>query len=132
MTDFKSLKLRRTPNQYLVTPAGWGPERPNRESPVFARKAEDVYLASRAVALGEPRVQLLSEDPARRKLELVQRTRIIRFPDHISIEVAPLDSERCAVLVYSRSRFGLRDFGTNRRRIDHWLGLLAKKLGAAA
>jgi len=132
MTDFKSLRLRWTPNQFLVTPAGFGPERPHRESPVFARKSDDVYLAMRAVALGEPRVQLLSEDPARRKLELVQRTRIIRFPDYISIEVAPLDSESCAVLVYSRSRFGRRDFGVNRRRIDHWLGLLATRLGAAA
>lgn len=132
MIDFKNLKLRWTPNQYLVTPVGWGPERPHRESPVFARKSDDVYQAMRAAAFGEPRVQLLSEDTTRRKLELVQRTRIIRFPDYVSIEVAPLDSDRCAVLVYSRSRFGRRDFGVNRRRIDHWLGLLATRLGAAA
>lgn len=130
MTDFKTLKLSWKPNQYLVTPPGWGAEKPHRESPVFAREADDVYQAIKAAALGEPRVQLLSDDPARRKLELIQRTRIIRFPDFVSIEVAPLGEDKSAVLVYSRARFGVRDFGVNRRRIDRWLGLLGARLGA--
>jgi uncharacterized protein (DUF1499 family) len=132
MTDFKTLKLSWKPNQYLVTPTGWGQARPHRESPVFGRDPAAVYAAIKAVALDQPRVQLLSDDPTRRKLELVQRTRIVRFPDFVSIEVAPVEGQGSTILVYSRAKFGIRDFGVNRRRIDRWLALLADRLAKMA
>lgn len=132
MTDFKTLKLSWKPNQHLVTPAGWGPSKPHRESPVYERPASEVYDAIKAVAIGEPRVQVISDDPAKRKLKVVQRTRVIRFPDYVSIEIASMPDGKTTVLVYSRARFGIRDFGVNRRRIDRWLGLLATRLGRAS
>ena len=132
MTDFKTLKLSWKPNQYLVTPTGWGQDRPHRESPVFGRDPAAVYAAIKAVALDQPRVQLLSDDPTRRKLELVQRTRIVRFPDFVSIEVVPAEGQGSTILVYSRAKFGIRDFGVNRRRIDRWLALLADRLAKMA
>ena len=128
MTDFRTLKLNWKPNQYLVTPAGWGPDRPHRESPVFVRDPAAVYAAIKAVALDQPRVKLISEDPAKGRMELVQRTKIIRFPDFVSVEVAPVEGKGSTVLIYSRAKYGIRDFGVNRRRIDRWLALLGERL----
>jgi uncharacterized protein (DUF1499 family) len=40
--------------------------------------------------------------------------------------VAP---DRSSLAIYSRSRYGRGDFGTNRRRVERWLSQLAQIAG---
>jgi uncharacterized protein (DUF1499 family) len=44
------------------------------------------------------------------------------------MEVVPLDAERATLAVYSRSRYGRRDFGVNAKRVEAWLAALEREL----
>jgi uncharacterized protein (DUF1499 family) len=124
MLDFRNLKLKQTPNQYLVTPKGFATATSHRHSPEFAWPAAELARRFRAVAAAEPRVTLLAEAAGGLQFELLQRSALFRFPDTISVEVLPLGEARSTLAIYSRSRYGRSDFGVNRRRIDRWLARL--------
>lgn len=132
MADFKTLKLTWKPNQFLVLPANYGAQaQAHRVSPVFAAAPDDLLAALKAVALAEPRTELVKEDPAARQIELVQRSKIFRFPDFITAEAVPAGPGRSALAIYSRAKLGIRDFGVNRTRVERWLVALAAKLPKA-
>jgi uncharacterized protein (DUF1499 family) len=122
--DFSRLRLRRSPNQYLVAPVGTTADPPHRVAPEFDLPVERLAANFRAQALSQPRVTLLSVSADGRNLELAQRSKIFRFPDRISACFLPLANGRSTLVVYSRSRYGRRDFGVNRKRIDAWLAAL--------
>jgi uncharacterized protein (DUF1499 family) len=126
MIDFHNLKLKRTPNQYLVAPPGFATATTHRQSPEFSWPAAELARRFRAVAAAEPRVTLLAEAADGLQFDLVQRSALFRFPDTISVEVIPLGENRSTLAVYSRSRYGRSDFGVNRKRIDRWLARLAE------
>jgi len=48
---------------------------------------------------------------------LVVRTPLIGYPDYVSLRIAEEGAEMARVTVYSRSRFGRRDFGANKTRV---------------
>lgn len=125
MLDFTKLKLTRRPNQYLVAPPGRTPVPPHRESPVFAMPAVDLAQRLKEVALAGPRVELVETAEGGLRMRLVARSRIFRFPDLVDVEVLPVDAGRSALSIYARARYGYRDFGVNRARIDGWLARLA-------
>jgi len=132
MADFKTLKLTWKPNQFLVLPPNYAAQaQPHRVSPVFAAAPEDLLAALKAVALAEPRTEVTKEDRAARQIEIVQRSKIFRFPDFISAEAVPAGTGRSALSIYSRAKFGIRDFGVNRARIERWLAALPAKLSKA-
>jgi uncharacterized protein (DUF1499 family) len=55
----------------------------------------------------------------------VQRSRIIGFPDYITVKAVPMETglpeAGAGLIVYSRSRYGYGDFGVNRARVEAWL-----------
>lgn len=129
-TDFATLALGRRPNQFLVLPAGYHARaKPHAASPVFARTPDQVLDALKRVALAESRTTLRAEDRAARQLAFVQKSKTFRFPDFITAEAVPLDGGRTALAIYGRAKFGIRDFGVNRARIERWLAALARELG---
>lgn len=128
-TDFATLALTWRSNQFLVLPAGYKAQsKPHAESPVFARTPDQVLESLKRVALAEPRTTLLAEDHAKRRLALVQKSKTFRFPDFIDAEAVPLADGRTGLAIYSRAKFGIRDFGVNRARIERWLAALKREL----
>jgi len=125
MIDFKTLRLTRKPNQYLVAPPDFTPAPAHRQSPVFPWPAAELARRFRAIALAAPRVTPLAEADGGRRFEVVQRSALLRFPDTVSVEAVPLGDRKAALAIYSRSRYGRSDFGANRKRIDAWLAALA-------
>ncbi len=120
MPDLSTLKKHAKPNQFLVLPAGFGSETPDAQSPTFALPPERLFeLVSRVVG-AEPRTHIGTEDAAARRLEVVQRTPLLRFADDVTIEVVPADGG-AALAIYSRSRVGYSDLGTNAKRVLGWL-----------
>ncbi len=127
--EFTTLALTWKPNQFLVLPAGYKAQaKAHAESPVFARPPDQVLDALKRVALAEPRTTLLAEDRAKRRLALVQKSKTFRFPDFIDAEAVPLADGRTGLAIYSRAKFGIRDFGVNRARIERWLAALTREL----
>lgn len=119
--------LRRTANQHLALPPGFrSTAAPHATSPVFEVDAERLAAALRAVAAGEPRVTLRRSDAATRQSEYVVRSRVFRLPDIVTVQLAPLGPDRSSLAIYSRARYGVYDFGVNRRRVEAWLARLTE------
>lgn len=98
----------------------------NPRSPNFARIApgeivtpeDPASLARRidAALLAMPRVSRLAGDPAGGFVTYVARSRLLGFPDYISVRSLAADrGATCGVL--SRARFGSTDFGVNAARL---------------
>ena len=131
MTGLSTLRLHWKPNQFLVLPAGFGTETPHETSAVYPLDPTALFNLVRQTLAAEPRVTVRSADEASRRLELVQRTPLLRFADDITIEVVPVE-EGGALAIYSRSRLGLSDFGTNAKRVRRWLALIGQAVRAQA
>ena len=124
--DFRSLTLRRSPNQYLVLPPGMGGAAAiHSESPVFDTSAELLRGRWKALVKRQPRISRFREDATAGQIECVERSRILRFPDTITAAFIPHGEGRSTIAIYSRARYGYRDFGVNKARITRWLALLA-------
>lgn len=118
--EFRQLKRRESPNEYLVCPANYcrnaKPDRISPEVPISAAK-----LRSRLDALlsEEPRTRVHVDNGVHVVVE--QRSAIFRFPDIIDVELIDVGTGKSTLAIYSRSKFGYYDFGANKRRIDAWL-----------
>jgi uncharacterized protein (DUF1499 family) len=82
-------------------------------------------LAGRVVEIGlaEPRTRVLAGEPAAGFVTLVQRSRVVGFPDLVTIRTRDVEGG-AALTVWSRSRFGRYDWGVNRARIERWMKAL--------
>lgn len=128
--DFSTLSLSWRPNQFLVLPEGYKAQaKPHATSPSFARTPDQILDALKRIALAEPRTALLAEDRAARQVSFVQKSKTFRFPDFITAEAVPVAGGETALAIYSRAKYGIRDFGVNRARIERWLGALAREVG---
>ncbi|WP_158045985.1 DUF1499 domain-containing protein [Skermanella pratensis] len=129
LTDFAALERASTPNQFLVAPPGTTPKAgPDAESPVFPVPAERLRDAMLALVEEAPRTALLERSPDGMRMLLVQRSAVLRFPDHIDVAILPAGDGGSTVAVYSRSRFGYSDMGVNRRRVEGWLAELRRRV----
>ncbi|MGF1553997.1 MAG: DUF1499 domain-containing protein [Paracoccaceae bacterium] len=63
-----------------------------------------------------PRTQVVAGSVEAGHVTYVQRSRLIGFPDYVSVK-------RVAggLAIWSRARYGLSDFGVNERRVRGWL-----------
>ena len=62
---------------------------------------------------------------------LVQRSRIFRFPDTVTVQLFPLPDGGSTLAIYSHSNYGRSDLGVNADRVRRWLVLIeaeAKRL----
>lgn len=70
-------------------------------------------------ALTTPRTQILAGTVAEGHITFVSRTKWVGFPDFTS---AKQDGDD--LLIYARQRFGRKDFGVNKARVDGWLSAI--------
>ena len=112
--DFKTFKLTRKPNQYLVAPEGLCENAtPHRTAPVFPVDPQKLEDAFADVALAEPRVTRKASDDGQR--DFVQRSALMRFPDTITFEAIDLGNGKSTLAIYSRSAIGHSDLGVNKK-----------------
>ncbi len=124
--DFTQLRMQWRPNRWLMLPQGFtSPAEAHEASPVFAEPPPALFCRLKAIIAEEPRIRWLAEDRAGFRLELVQRSRIFRFPDRVSVAILPAaNGKGSAPALYSRARFGIWDFGVNRARVGRWVRAL--------
>jgi uncharacterized protein (DUF1499 family) len=122
--DFKTLRLTERPHQYLVCPPDFCAARPDAQSPVY--KVSATILKDRWLSMlaAQPRIQRIGVSADGLQIDVIQRSRIVRFPDTISVRFIPLGETASTLAIYSRSQYGYADFGVNRKRVEAWLKAL--------
>ncbi len=126
--DFATLERADTPNQFLVCPNNLCRAYIDDLPPVYAASVAEVTAAWEAVLKRAPRVVELRRDPTGAQIDYVQRSRLLRFPDLITIRFIALDATRTTIAIYSRSIYGQGDMGVNKARIRDWIGQLNNML----
>ena len=113
------------PNQALACPNG-----------VCRDGDRDIISLRYGLSVDELRIALLTaldqEDSLERvddgkdplRLRFVQRTRLLRFPDTIRVQLFSLDAQTTTIALYSQSQVGVDDFGINKARLQRWLSRL--------
>jgi uncharacterized protein (DUF1499 family) len=97
-------------------------------SPIFAVPVDRLMEAWDQMIAADSADRVAVEREGRR-LVLIEHTPLLRFPDIVTIEFVAVSPDRSSLAIYSRSRYGRGDFGTNRRRVLGWLSALRRKLG---
>jgi uncharacterized protein (DUF1499 family) len=128
MLDFATLKRPWKPNTYLLAPANLTPAKVDGPAPEFALPPDRLIDALRKVALAQPRTVETGFDRQLAQAEFVQRSRLFRFPDTLTARAVAAGEGRAALALYSRAKYGIRDFGVNRMRIEYWVELLRRAI----
>lgn len=112
-----------TPNAFLQRDE-------NGDAPALILSAtpEEVGAALERVLSTAPRVSRLAGRASDGLVTYVQRSRIMGYPDAISIRLSP-QGNATRVEVFSRSRFGYGDGGVNAARVSRWMTRLQAALG---
>ena len=105
------------PNDILIAADG------DRLPVVTALAPDDLSERIDAVAMAEPRTIRLAGIPEDGHVTYVQRSKVMGYPDAISVKVAP-EGDGSRLTIWSRARFGHSDLGVNEARIDRWLDAL--------
>jgi len=131
MNDLSNFSRAKTSNHYFVAPEGWSTASPDADCPLFGADWRTVLDALREVALSERRTHVVDNDLVHRRIQFCQRSMIFRFPDDVKVEAIPLSDYSTKLAIYSKSRYGVRDFGVNLRRIKRWLAALELRVALA-
>jgi uncharacterized protein (DUF1499 family) len=124
---FKTLKRPDTPNHWLIAPADFT-IKPDAVAPVFAAPASALREAFKSVALRSKGNAVVEESAF--GMHVVATTLVFRFKDDIYVRFIPLAHHQSTLAVYSASRTGYWDTGTNRRRLEDWIERTRKALEA--
>lgn len=129
MLDFETFERSRRPNNYLMAPDGLCKNaRPDKISPTYPTSPERLLTAYRRLFETLPSFETIELSDDGRALEAVQRSRLFRFPDLISLRVFDAGEGLSTPAIYSRARYGRSDFGVNRARVLSWIGGVAVAL----
>ena len=123
--DFATIDTTGRENTYLVCPPGLCAQEPDRTSPVFAISATKLRNSWFSMIGAEPRTDWVSSNEEIQQYDFVQRTKLMRFPDTITVRFLPLEEGRSTLAIFSRSHYGRSDLGVNKARIDGWLDALS-------
>jgi len=78
--------------------------------------APETFETLHRLALRTSRTRLIAGDVASGRITYETRTRWIGFPDYTTVEQVGDE-----IRLYARLRFGIRDLGVNRKRLEGWL-----------
>jgi hypothetical protein len=128
--NFATLRRSESGTDYLVCPRERCAAVADEEGPRYGVPAAALYVAAREVLGRQPRTTVVREEAEALRLVLVQRSRVCRFPDTVTVQVFALADGGSTLAIYSRSNYGRADLGVNRRRVRRWLGLVAARVAA--
>ena len=120
-----------SPNSYRVGPpsgsqgASVEPDTPARTYPV---PTDELAAAFDAVATADERVVVVAGSASAGHVTYVQRSKAMAFPDYVSVRFLEADGGS-TISVFSRARYGYRDFDVNRQRVERWLAAVGERVG---
>ncbi|MBL4739748.1 MAG: DUF1499 domain-containing protein [Sneathiella sp.] len=125
-TNFETLELSSSPNQYLICPKNYCVAPINEEAPQFSISALELAQRWKKIIAHQPRISHVKVSKDGQQMDIVQRTEFIRYPDIITVRFISIDAAASTLAIYSRSVYGKSDFGVNKTRIDAWFSELAR------
>ncbi len=127
--DFADLRREDKPNSFLMCPAGMceGADASSPVFPVTVDRLQDVFLS---IVRTAPRLRATAADEAARQYDFVQYSRLMGFPDSITIRFIGMGEGKASFAIFSRAHIGYSDFGVNRARVRGWVAVLDKALAA--
>jgi uncharacterized protein (DUF1499 family) len=129
---FETITRRASGNDALACPPGvCGSARIDISPPSYPATAEALRRRVRRYFAAQGGV-LVAFDDARLHDRFVVRTRFLRFPDTVDVEIVPSDAEHATLAVYSRSQLGGFDLGTNLRRVRALIEALGPGVASAS
>ena len=117
--DPQTAKRGKRPNQYFLLP---GADR--SPAPEYEMSAAALATKFDAMAMGQADIKVLAGNASDLWVTYIQRSRLMRYPDYISVKFIALENDRSTLAIYSRSRFGRSDLGVNKARIKAWIKAL--------
>jgi len=127
--DFQNFKAPERSNAALACPRGWCGASEPIQTQIYDISKENLFFEAKGILQALPRVSLLHSDESRLQIVVVQRSRLIGFPDTIWVQVVDVD-EKVGLIIFSRSTYGLWDAGVNIKRVKNILTSLNLKLTA--
>lgn len=124
---FSTLQRPASPNHWLVAPAGF-PGKPDATAPVFAVPVTVLREAFKTVVAQSPGAVVAEETAT--GMHVIVTTRVFEFRDDVRARFIELGPQQSTLALYSASRVGYWDLGTNRRRIEDWLARTAAALAS--
>lgn len=115
---FKTLKRPDSPNHWLLAPADFV-AKPDAVAPVFAVPAAALRTAFMAVVQQTRGANVIAETAD--SAHVVVSTPVFGFKDDLRVQFIALSTQQSTLALYSASRVGYWDLGTNRRRIEDWM-----------
>lgn len=123
--DPLAARAPKTPNWALAAPEGVdAAAEPTHRTPVVSATPEALLERVDAAFMAEPRVTRADAPPLARAY--IQRSRIVGFPDHVTVRAIDLGDGRASAAIFSRSLYGRSDLGVNAARVERLLGALAE------
>ena len=123
------------PAQWHVAPADViPPSSPNfalrvgADAPVFAHSPE-VVADRLAIVAQDAGAKIIAGSPQSGHVSYVVHSRIMEFPDAISIRLLP-EGQGTRVEIFSRSRYGYSDMGVNAARVAAWIAAIDAQTGS--
>jgi len=117
-TFFKTLKPPDSPNHWLGAPADFV-VKPDALTPVFAVPVTALRDACKAVVQQVKGAAIVAETAD--GLHVVVTTAVFEFKDDVRVQFIALSPQQSTFALYSASRVGYWDLGTNRRRVEDWI-----------
>lgn len=127
--EFATLVRPGSPNTYLVCPTGLSDCGPDKTSPIFEQARDTVLSAWLEMIERQPRTIETNPSTDGYQRTFVQRTRLLGFPDVITVQFISISPESSTLAIYSRSQYGHSDLGANKKRVMAWLSDLENRLG---
>jgi uncharacterized protein (DUF1499 family) len=115
---FKTLKRPSSPNTWLVAPADFA-IKPDAVAPLFDVPVPKLRETFKSVVAGAEGAAVVAESTD--GIHVVVTTALLKFKDDVRALFIPVGEGKSTMALYSASRVGYWDFGTNRRRVESWL-----------
>lgn len=119
--DFMLLRRSKSSNDSVVAPETFeqfSVLRPETVSPIYPIMPAKLFNVIDERLTAKPDVERVSFNETVLTARYIVRTPTIGWPDTVNIKVIPHGPGHSAVLAYSRSKFGGRDFGVNKARLE--------------
>lgn len=125
--EFATLQRRPTASDGLVCPPELCPQaEPDALPPDFAMPPRALLATLKVIALSEPHTEEFILHGENDRARFRQKSRILRLPDIIDVQVFDCGSDLSTLAIYSRSVISRIDFGANQARVIRWLAALQR------
>lgn len=127
--NFHEIASIRGPAAWLVCPGYAMCVELDDRTPIYDNEVTTVKrLWDRMLREQFPKMELVLADEADHQYTYVVRSGFFQLPDLLTIQIFPNGEMRASVAIFSRSVYGVGDFGSNARRVIRMMDYLDSQL----